>query len=62
MNVVVFVDLNARLGDVISGSSVERYGVPGRNVENLIGLCIEQELVVGNSLFKKRDISSCTHG
>ena len=41
---------------------VGRYGVPGRNYsgENLIGLCMEQELVVGNSLFKKRDIHKYT--
>ena len=61
-NVVVLGDLNARVGDVVVENVVGRYGVPGRNDsgENLIGLCMEQELVVGNSLFKKRDIHKYT--
>ena len=61
-NVVVLGDLNARVGDEMVENVIGRYGVPGRNDsgENLIGLCMEQELVVGNSLFKKRDIHKYT--
>ena len=61
-NVVVLGDLNARVGDVVVEDVVGRYGVPGRNDsgENLIGLCMERELVVGNTLFKKRDIHKYT--
>ena len=43
-------------------AEVGRYDVPGRNDsgENLIGLCMERELVVGNTLFKERDIHKYT--
>ena len=59
---VVLGDLIARVGDVVVENVVGRYGVHGRNDSgvNLIGLCMEQDLVDGNSLFKKRDIQKYT--
>ena len=61
-NVVVLRGLNVRVGDVTVEDVVGRHGVPGRNDsgENLIGLCMERELVVGNTLFKKRHIHKYT--
>ena len=46
-------DLNARVGNVVIEGIV---GVPGRNEsgERLLEMCAEQELVVGNSWFKKK--------
>ena len=52
---VVLGDLNARVrNDVIEGI-VGRHGVPGRNEsgERLLEMCAEEELLVGNSWFKK---------
>ena len=51
---VVHGDLNARVEYVVVENVVGRYGVPGGNDsgENLICLCMERELVVGNTLFK----------
>ena len=41
---------------------VGQYGVPGRNESDkrLLEMCAEQELVVGNSLFKKKDVYKYT--
>ena len=38
---------------------VRKYGVPGENesCERLLDMCVEQELVIGNSFFKKKGIS-----
>ena len=60
--VVVMGDLNARVGNEVVENVVGRYGVPGRNESGvkLLELCMEQELVVGNTLFKKKDINKYT--
>ena len=57
-SVVVLGDLNARVGNEIIEGIVGRHGVPGRNEsgERLLEMCAEQELVVGNSWFKKNDV------
>ncbi len=54
--VVVLGDLNARVGDEVVENVVSRYGVPGRNESGrkLLDMCMERELVIGNSLFQKR--------
>ena len=51
--VVVLGDLNARVGD----GEVE-----GENEsdERLLNMCVEQELVIGNSFFKKKGINKYT--
>ena len=53
---MVLGDLNARVGNTVIGGVVARYGVPGVNEsgECLIEMCIDQELVVGNTFFKKK--------
>ena len=55
---VVLGDLNARVGNEVIEGIVGRHEVPGRNasVERLLEMCAEQELVVGNSWFKKNDV------
>ena len=54
-SVVVIGDLNARVGNEVIEGIVGRHGVPGRNEsgERLLEMCVEKELVVGNSWFKK---------
>ena len=61
-NVVVLGDLNARVGDVELEGVVGKYGVPERNAsgESLLNMCVENDLIVGNSLFKKRAINKYT--
>ena len=56
-------DLNARLGNEVIEGIIGQHGVPGRNEsdEQLLEMCAEQELVVGNSLLKKKDALH-THG
>ena len=51
-------DLNARVGNEVIEAIVGRHGVPRRNEsgERLLEMCAEQELVVGNSWFKKNDV------
>ena len=60
--VVVLGDLNARVGDEVVEGVVGRYGVEGKNVsgEILVNMCSEQELVIGNTMFKKREINKYT--
>ena len=60
--VVVLGDLNARVGDEMVGRVLGRYGVPGMNENGvrLIEMCLEHELVIGNSMFKKKDIKKYT--
>ena len=60
--VVVLGDLNARVGDEEIEGVMGRYGVPGRNEsgESLLNMCAENDLIVGNSLFKKKDINKYT--
>ena len=57
--VVVLGDLNARVGDGEVEGVVGKYVVPGENEsgERLLGMCVEQELVIGNSFFKKKGIN-----
>ena len=52
---VVHGDLNARVGNEVIEGIAGRHGVPGRNEsgERLLEMYAEQELVVGNSWFKK---------
>ena len=60
--VVVLGDLNARVGDGEVEGVVGKYGVPGENEsgERLLDMCVEQELVIGNSFFKKKEINKYT--
>ena len=60
--VVVLGDLNARVGEEEIAGVVGKYGVPERNGsgENLLNMCVENGLVVGNSFFKKRMINKYT--
>ena len=53
-------DLNARVGNEVIEGIVGQHGVPGRNEsgERLLEMCAEQELVVGNSWFKKKEDGS----
>ena len=55
--VVVLGDLNARVGIEVIEGIVGQHGVPGRTEsgERLLEMSAEQELVVGNSWFKKKD-------
>ena len=61
-SVGVLGDLNARVGNEVIEGIVGRHGVPGRNEsgERLLEMCAEQELVVGNSWFKKNDVYKYT--
>ena len=57
--VVVLGDLNARVGDGELEGVVGKYGVLGENEsgERLLDMCVEQELAIGNSFFKKKGIN-----
>ena len=59
---VVFGDLNARVGNEVIGGIVGQHGVPGKNEsdERLLEMCAEQELVVGNNWFKKNYVNKYT--
>ena len=59
---VVLGDLNARVRNEVIEGIVGRHGVPGRNesVKRLLEMCAEQELVVGNSWFKKNNVFKYT--
>ena len=63
VNVVVLGDLNARVGDEQVEGVVGKYGIPGRNEsgEHLSVLCVERELVVGNTWFRKKGIHKYTY-
>ena len=59
---MVLGDLNARVGvDPIEGV-IGNWGVPGRNDNGvkLIEVCMERELAVSNTYFKKKDINKFT--
>ena len=60
--VVVLGDLNARVGDREVEGVIGKFGVPGENEsgERLLEMCMERELVVGNSMFKKKRINKYT--
>ena len=55
-------DLNARVENEVIEGLVGRHGLPGRNEggERLMEICAEQELVLGNSWFKKKDVYKYT--
>ena len=55
---VVLGDLNARVGNEVIEGIVGQDGVPGRNEsgERLLEVCAEQELIVGNSMFRKKHV------
>ena len=54
-SVVGLGDLNFRVRNEVIEGIVGQHGVPGGNesAERLLEMCAEQELVVGNSWFKK---------
>ncbi|KAK7880563.1 hypothetical protein WMY93_032800 [Mugilogobius chulae] len=56
-------DLNARVGDERIEVVVGVHGVPGKNDsgERLIGMCTEREMVIGNTWFRKKEITQVTH-
>ena len=60
--VVVLGDLNARVGDGELECVVGKYGVSGENEsgKRLLDMCVEQELAIGNSFFKKKGINKYT--
>ena len=62
VRVVLLGDLNARVGDEPVMDVVGRCGVPGRNEsgEELIGMCLEREMMIGNTWFKKKRINKYT--
>ena len=62
VRVVRLGDLNARVGDEVVRDVIGRHGVPGRNEsgEELIGLCLERELIIGNTWYKKKNINKYT--
>ena len=55
-------DLNGRVGNEVIEGIVLQYGMRGRieSGERLLEMCAEQELVVGNSWFKKKDVYKFT--
>ena len=60
--VIVLGDLNARVGDKEVVGVMGKYGVPGENEsgERLLDMCVEQELMIANSFFKKKCINKYT--
>ena len=60
--VILLGDLSARVGDGEVEGVVGKNGVPGENEseERLLDMCVEQELVIGNSFFKKKGINKYT--
>ena len=60
--VVVLGDLNTRVGNEEIEGVLGRYGVPGVNEsgERLLDMCVEKELAVGNSFFRKRNVNKYT--
>ena len=62
VNVLLMGDFNARVGEEVVDGVVGRYGVPGRNEsgESLIELCVERELTIANTCFRKKNIHKYT--
>ena len=60
--VCVLGDLNARVGNVKVQGVIGDYGVPGMNEsgEWMIDWCMQYEMTVCNTLFKKRDVHKYT--
>ena len=61
-SVVVLGDLSARVGDGELEGVVGKYGVSSENAsgERLLDMYVEQELAIGNSFFKKKEINKYT--
>ena len=59
---VVLGHLNSRVGNEVIQGIVGQHGGPGRNEtgEQLLEMCAEQELLVGKSWFKKKDVYKYT--
>ena len=57
VNVVVLGYLNARKGNTVIDGVVARYGVPEDSDSGvrLIEMCVNQELAVGKTFFKKKN-------
>ena len=55
-------DLNARGGSGGIKGVLKSYGVPSVNAtgETLLDMCLEKELAVGNSLFRKKNVTKYT--
>ena len=60
--VCVLGDLNARVGNVKVQGVIGDYGVPGMNEsgEWMVDWCMQHEMTVCNTLFKKRDVHKYT--
>ena len=60
--VVVLGDLNARVGDSEVEGVVGKFGVPDRNEsgEKLLEMCVEREMAIGNTMFRKKRINKYT--
>lgn len=60
--VCVMGDLNARVGDVKVPGVIGDYGVPGMNEsgEWMVDWCLQNEMTVCNTMFKKRDVHKYT--
>ena len=58
-NVVVLGDLNSRVDDLEIENVVGVHGLPGTNEsgEQLVGMCMEHELVIGNTWFRISSLS-----
>ena len=58
----MFDDLNAGLINDVTEGSVGQHGMPGRNEsgERLLYMSAEQQLVVGNNRFRKKDVFKYT--
>ena len=56
VSVVLLGDLNARVGNEPIDGVVGKYGVPGKNRsgELMVEMCLERELMIANTVFKKK--------
>ena len=62
VNILLLGDLNARVGNEVVEGVVGRWGIQGVNEsgERMIELCVERELAVANTFFKKKVINKYT--
>ncbi len=62
VNIILLGDLNAIVGDEHVVGTTGKYGVPDRNWngEKLLEMCMERELTIMNTMFKKKRIHKCT--
>ncbi len=58
VNIILLGDLNARVGDEHVVGITGKYGVPDRNWngEKVLEMCMERELTIMNTMFKKKRI------